>query len=79
MDEPEVDGERLIRMDDRELSEEIQSQMQARFAELTAGSRARAQPLSRPSCPSTRRPADSAIEGVDYDAAFDTDAICKKD
>lgn len=78
VDEPEVDAERLIRMDDRELSEDIQAQMQARFAELTPGAELERRLFSA-FMSEYEQTRGFGVEGVDYDAAFDTDAICKKD
>ena len=78
VEEPEVDAERLIRMDDRELSEEIQSQMQARFAALTPGAELE-RSLFSSFMSEYEKTRGFGIEGVDYEAAFDTDAICKAD
>ena len=76
--EPQLDEEGLLRMDDRELAEEIQSQMQARFDALPVGAE-----LSRPLFESFMRSYAQTrgfeIDGVDYDAEFDTDAVCKVD
>ena len=73
---PALDAEGLLRMDDRELAEPVQAEMARRFAALPPGSeldlalyddfmRAYAQ---------TR---GFDVEGIDYEAEFDTDEISR--
>lgn len=72
---PELDEEGLLRMDDRELAEDVQRQMSERFA------------AARPGDPfpdllyerfmgAYAQTRGFGVPGVDYDAAFDTDEIC---
>ena len=73
---PTLDDEGLLRMDDRELSEEVQGPLRALYGELTVGSefpRERFDAFMK-AYAQTR---GFEIEGVDYDAAFDTDAVCE--
>jgi enoyl-[acyl-carrier protein] reductase/trans-2-enoyl-CoA reductase (NAD+) len=72
----EVDEQGLVRMDDRELTAEVQDELQRRFDQLRPGD-----------------PFDVALyqrfmdeyaqtrgfgqAGVDYEAEFDTDAVCR--
>jgi enoyl-[acyl-carrier protein] reductase/trans-2-enoyl-CoA reductase (NAD+) len=78
VEEPTLDTEGLIRMDDRELAEEVQAKMQARFdalpvnAELDRG-------LFEQFMSEYQMTRGFGIDGVDYEAAFDTDAVCKLD
>ena len=77
-DEPTVDEEGLIRMDNRELDEEVQTQMQKRFdalpadAELDRG-------LFESFMSEYQKTRGFGIEGVDYASTFDTEAVCKLD
>lgn len=73
---PTLDEEGLLRMDDRELSEEVQGPLRELYGELTVGSefpRARFDAFMS-AYAQTR---GFEIEGVDYDAPFDTDEVCK--
>ena len=73
---PTLDGEGLLRMDDRELSEEVQAPLRELYERLTVGA----------TFPRDRFDAFMSeyaktrgfnIEGVDYEAAFDTDVVCR--
>jgi len=71
---PTLDEEGLLRMDDRELEPEVMSQMQGRYDALPVGTtfpRALFDDFMRAYAQSR----GFEIEGVDYDAAFDTDAV----
>ena len=73
--EPEVDDEGLVRMDDRELAPEILGEMVARFAALAPGDDFDPALYQRfmATYAQTR---GFGVDGVDYDAPFDTDTIC---
>ncbi|MEM7153552.1 MAG: hypothetical protein AAF799_11970 [Myxococcota bacterium] len=75
---PTLDDEGLLRMDDRELTDEIQSQLATRFEAAKVGDE----------CPDAlydkfmseyAKTRGFDIPGVDYEAEFDTDEICKVD
>jgi enoyl-[acyl-carrier protein] reductase / trans-2-enoyl-CoA reductase (NAD+) len=72
---PQLDGEGLLRMDDRELQADVQAQMQRRFEAARAGE---AFPGDRYDAFMRAYAATRGFDvpGVDYDAAFDTDAVC---
>lgn len=74
-DGPQLDDEGLLRMDDRELAEDVQAQMAARFAAAKVG-----EPFDEAlydrfmgAYAATR---GFAIDGIDYEAEFDTDDVC---
>ncbi|MBC8071611.1 MAG: hypothetical protein IAG13_25015 [Deltaproteobacteria bacterium] len=73
---PTLDAEGLLRMDDRELAPEVQGELARRFEASLPG-----QPF--PEAHFDRFMTEYAktrgfdIDGVDYDAEFDTDAVCK--
>ncbi len=72
--EPQLDAEGLIRMDDRELEPGLQAQLKARFDALPPGAtfdRA----LHDAFLKAYSQTRGFAIEGVDYDATFDVDAV----
>ncbi len=73
--EPVVDEEGLVRMDDRELEEAVQAEMRARFDSYAVGSSFDNALFDRflRDYAQTR---GFAMDEVDYDAEFDTDAIC---
>lgn len=76
--EPKPDAEGLIRMDERELSEPVQSALAERFAALDVGdSFDRA--LYERFMAAYARTRGFEVEGVDYQAEFDTDEVCKVD
>jgi enoyl-[acyl-carrier protein] reductase/trans-2-enoyl-CoA reductase (NAD+) len=73
---PTLDEEGLLRMDDRELSEEVQAPLRELYEQLTLGA----------TFPRDRFDAFMSeyaktrgfnVEGVDYDAPFDTDIVCR--
>ena len=70
-----VDEQGLVSMDDRELAEDVQRQMARRFEMATVGG-----PFDRGLFDRFMRAYAATrgfgVEGVDYDAEFDTDAIC---
>ncbi|MCA9657309.1 MAG: hypothetical protein KC486_03120, partial [Myxococcales bacterium] len=73
--EPDVDAEGLVRMDDRELADDLQEKLTARFNGYAVGDgfdRALYERFLRDYA-QTR---GFAIDGVDYDAEFDTDEVC---
>ncbi|MEM6992665.1 MAG: hypothetical protein AAF721_19280 [Myxococcota bacterium] len=75
-DGPTLDEEGLLRMDDVELSAEIQAEIAARFEAATDGSPFPDGPFDAfMRAYSQTRGFD--VEGVDYDAEFDTDAVCE--
>jgi enoyl-[acyl-carrier protein] reductase/trans-2-enoyl-CoA reductase (NAD+) len=74
--QPTLDDEGLLRMDDRELSDEIQSELVRRFSALSVGDafdRGRYERFME----EYAKTRGFAIEGVDYEAEFDTDEVCK--
>lgn len=73
---PSLDDEGLLRMDDRELAPEVMAEMRRRYDELPVGSdfpRALFDDFMRAYAQSR----GFEIEGVDYDAAFDTDEVTR--
>lgn len=73
---PRLDAEGLLRMDDRELAEPVQRELAARYEAATLGA------------PFEQRLVDGfmrayaetrgfEVDGVDYDAEFDSDAVCQ--
>lgn len=73
--DPGTDAEGLIRMDDRELADDVQAQLRARFEALVPGQAFDRQLYDR-FMTEYARTRGFAIEGVDYQAGFDTDEIC---
>lgn len=74
--EPKPDEEGLIRMDDRELSEAVQSALAERFAALGVGDSFDVELYDR-FMAAYARTRGFAVEGVDYQAQFDTDEVCE--
>ena len=74
--EPAVDDEGLVRMDDRELAADVVAAMAARFAAYHVGD-AFDDALHDRFIAEYARTRGFAVEGVDYAADFDTDAICR--
>jgi enoyl-[acyl-carrier protein] reductase / trans-2-enoyl-CoA reductase (NAD+) len=72
---PELDGEGLIRMDDRELDEAVQAELARRFAALEPGAGFDRALYDR-FMAAYARTRGFGVEGVDYEAAFDTDEVC---
>lgn len=75
-DEPVVDEDGLVRMDDRELTETIQTEMAARYEAANVGSPfdPRLYDLFMRAYAQTR---GFDVDGVDYTAEFDTDEVCR--
>ena len=73
---PTLDDEGLLRMDDRELSDAIQSVMRARFEALVPGA-AIERRLFDEFIEAYAQTRGFSVPGVDYEAQFDTDEICK--
>lgn len=73
---PQLDAEGLLRMDDRELTDEIKQAMAARFAALKVGDSFDRGLYDR-FMTAYARTRGFEVPGVDYAAEFDTDAICK--
>lgn len=74
--EAQPDDEGLIRMDDRELADDVQAALAERFAALNAGD-AFDLALYERFMQGYAQTRGFEIEGVDYDAEFDTDEICR--
>ena len=74
--EPGVDEEGLLRMDDRELAPEVQGEMQRRFDALQPGD-ALDIGLYQRFMDEYAQTRGFGQPGVDYQAEFDTDAICR--
>jgi enoyl-[acyl-carrier protein] reductase/trans-2-enoyl-CoA reductase (NAD+) len=72
---PGTDAEGLLRMDDRELGEDVQGEMARRFASSTPGDPLPAALYDR-FMSEYARTRGFDVAGVDYDAEFDTDAVC---
>lgn len=74
-DGPQLDDERLLRMDDRELGQDVQSQMAKRFGEAEPGQPFPEELYDRfmAAYAQTR---GFEVPGVDYEAEFDTDEVC---
>jgi enoyl-[acyl-carrier protein] reductase/trans-2-enoyl-CoA reductase (NAD+) len=73
--DPGTDAEGLIRMDDRELGEDVQAQMRQRFEALAPG-QAFDRALYDRFMTEYARTRGFELAGVDYDAEFDTDEVC---
>ena len=76
--EPKPDDEGLIRMDDRELGEAIQAELGARFGALAPGDDFDLA-LYESFMKAYAQTRGFEVEGVDYEAEFDTDAVCEFD
>ncbi|MFV8751710.1 hypothetical protein ACNOYE_14290 [Nannocystaceae bacterium ST9] len=72
---PKLDDEGLLRMDDRELTDEVKTAMAERFAGLGPGD-AFDRGLYERFMTAYARTRGFAVPGVDYAAEFDTDAVC---
>lgn len=72
-----VDDEGLVRMDDRELEAGVQAEMQKRYDAFDQGGTVPRALFDRfiQAYAQTR---GFEVPGVDYEAAFDTDAVCKE-
>lgn len=75
---PTLDEEGLLRMDDRELSEDVMAEMQRRYDELTVG-KSFPRALFDDFMKAYAQSRGFEVDGVDYEATFDTDAICAVD
>ncbi len=73
--EPTLDEEGLLRMDDRELAEEFQGPLRERFAAMNVGDPIDMGLYER-FMAEYGRTRGFYVEGVDYDAEFETDEIC---
>lgn len=73
---PELDAEGLLRMDDRELADDVQRAMAARYEAASVGApfEQRLVDLFMRAYAETR---GFEVPGVDYDAEFDSDAVCQ--
>lgn len=74
--EPEVDAEGLVRMDDRELAAEMVAAVSARFHGYQVGD-AFDEGLYERFLAEYARTRGFEVPGVDYAADFDTDAVCR--
>ena len=74
--EPEVDAEGLVRMDDRELEAEMVAAVSARFHGYQVGD-AFDEGLYERFLAEYARTRGFEVPGVDYAADFDTDAVCR--
>lgn len=72
---PTLDAEGLLRMDDRELAAEVQDELARRFEASTPGSPFPAELFDR-FLVEYAKTRGFEVAGVDYDAEFDTDAVC---
>lgn len=73
--EPDLDEEGLLRMDDRELEAVVQDEMQARYAAHPVGSKLDDR-LYDDFMTAYARTRGFSVDGVDYEAEFDIEAIC---
>lgn len=73
--EPSLDDEGLLRMDDRELAEDVQAQLAERFNALAVGD-AFDTALYERFMAEYGKTRGFGVDGVDYAAEFDTDEIC---
>lgn len=71
-----TDAQGLIRMDDRELSEAVQTELRRRFEALAPG-QAFPRALYDRFMAQYARTRGFGVEGVDYQAQFDTDEVCE--
>lgn len=74
--EPELDEHGLLRMDDRELAPEVQDEMRRRFERLQVGD-ALDLGLYQRFMDEYAQTRGFGQPGVDYDAEFDSDAVCR--
>jgi enoyl-[acyl-carrier protein] reductase/trans-2-enoyl-CoA reductase (NAD+) len=74
-DDPGTDAQGLIRMDDRELADDVQAQLRQRFEALAPG-QAFDRGLYDRFMTEYARTRGFEIAGVDYKAEFDTDEVC---
>lgn len=72
---PTLDAEGLLRMDDRELAQDVQAELARRFEASIPGEPFPAALFDR-FLTEYARTRGFEVPGVDYDAEFDTDAIC---
>lgn len=72
---PSLDGEGLLRMDDRELDDEVQAQMTARFAAAKPGD-AFSDALYDAFMHEYAQTRGFGVPGVDYEAELDPAAVC---
>jgi len=70
-----LDAEGLLRMDDRELAEPIQSELSTRFAAATPGEPF-PDPLYDAFMTAYAQTRGFAVPGIDYDAEFDPAVVC---
>jgi enoyl-[acyl-carrier protein] reductase/trans-2-enoyl-CoA reductase (NAD+) len=73
---PQLDDEDLLRMDRRELADDVKAEMAKRFAALAPGD-AFDRVLYDRFMTAYARTRGFAVPGVDYAAEFDTDAVCR--
>jgi enoyl-[acyl-carrier protein] reductase/trans-2-enoyl-CoA reductase (NAD+) len=73
---PRLDDEGLLRMDDRELAADVQTELAARFTAAHVGDPFDDR-LYDGFMAAYARTRGFAVDGVDYDAEFDTDAVCE--
>jgi enoyl-[acyl-carrier protein] reductase / trans-2-enoyl-CoA reductase (NAD+) len=73
---PSLDDEGLLRMDDRELAAEVQQSLSERFDAARPGD-AFPGPLYERFMSSYAQTRGFDVEGVDYEAQFDTDEVCQ--
>jgi enoyl-[acyl-carrier protein] reductase/trans-2-enoyl-CoA reductase (NAD+) len=72
---PRLDDEGLLRMDDRELAADVQAELAARFAAASIGDPFDDR-LYDAFMTAYARTRGFAVEGVDYEAEFDTHEVC---
>jgi enoyl-[acyl-carrier protein] reductase/trans-2-enoyl-CoA reductase (NAD+) len=75
-DDPTLDEEGLLRMDDRELRDEVQVEMTRRFDAAVPGTPF-PDPLYDAFMTAYAQTRGFAVPGVDYDTDFDTDDVCR--
>ncbi len=73
---PQLDEDGLLRMDDRELTDEVQAEMRRRFEALPPGAEFDVG-LFETFMAAYSQTRGFSIEGVDYESSFDTDKICR--
>lgn len=72
---PSLDAEGLLRMDDRELTDDVQAEMSARFAAAHVGD-AFPDALYDSFMTAYAQTRGFSVPGIDYDAEFDPAAVC---
>ena len=72
---PTLDDEGLLRMDDRELADDVQAEMARRFDALPIGAHLDRALFDR-FMGEYQKTRGFGIVGVEYDAEFDTDEVC---